>query len=182
VRKRFHDVIKEKPLAVRRVEMRDFLQSEVDKLGVLSLSEVPDDILMWAHYASSHTGLCLKFEASENTPFFARAQRVDYPDDYQPIKELDINKAIVDRIVLTTSKHWEYEREWRIVDHEFGSGVHKFPPELLAGVIFGCRMKNANKEQVRAWTQGHCNPRFYEAEIIEGAFALGIREVQKGTP
>jgi hypothetical protein len=29
--------------------------------GVLSLSAVPDDILMWSHYANGHRGICLKF-------------------------------------------------------------------------------------------------------------------------
>jgi DUF2971 family protein len=32
--------------------------------GFLSLSERRDDLLMWAHYAEMHRGVCLEFDAS----------------------------------------------------------------------------------------------------------------------
>jgi Protein of unknown function (DUF2971) len=176
-RKKAHDLYKEKPFVQRVDELRNFLQGQVNKLGILSLSEVPDDILMWAHYASSHTGFCLKFEASKYAPFFGYAQRVNYADEYQPIVRLGDNYAMVDRIVLTKSSHWSYEREWRIINHDSGPGVRKFPPDLLVGVIFGCQMKKKDREQVRAWTCGRSNPRFYQTLIREGTFALEIREV-----
>ena len=38
--------------------------------GILSLSERRDSLLMWAHYARSHTGLAVGFDASN--PFFAQ--------------------------------------------------------------------------------------------------------------
>jgi hypothetical protein len=34
----------------------------------------------------------------------------------------------VDAILLTKAKHWEYEREWRIIDTS-GPGLHEIQPE-----------------------------------------------------
>jgi hypothetical protein len=34
-----------------------------DRFGILSLSEVPTSLLMWAHYAASHTGIVLEFNS-----------------------------------------------------------------------------------------------------------------------
>jgi hypothetical protein len=31
------------------------------RMGVLSLSEINDNILMWSHYSESHTGFCIEF-------------------------------------------------------------------------------------------------------------------------
>jgi hypothetical protein len=102
-RKKLHDLLSEKPFVQRVDELREFLQGQVNNLGVLSLCEVPDDILMWADYASSHAGFCLKFEASKYTRFFGYAQRVHYANDYQPILRLHDNNAMVERIILTKS-------------------------------------------------------------------------------
>ena len=41
------------------LRLRDDLQGDIDKTGILSLTEKPGNLLMWAHYASSHTGVWL---------------------------------------------------------------------------------------------------------------------------
>lgn len=45
------------------------MQTSANELGVLSLSATPTNLLLWSHYAASHTGLCLKFLAENTTPF-----------------------------------------------------------------------------------------------------------------
>jgi Protein of unknown function (DUF2971) len=65
----------ERAQAVQKLmpEVNDLLKQHVEytqrKLipnsGVLSLSEIPDDILIWSHYADSHRGVCLKFDRSK---------------------------------------------------------------------------------------------------------------------
>ncbi len=58
--------------------MRRDLQKDVDGAGILSLSKVRDDILMWTHYADRHRGLCFEFDGSANCNFFGEAQPVVY--------------------------------------------------------------------------------------------------------
>jgi len=43
------------------------------RLGVLCLTERPDNHLMWVNYARNHTGFVLGFDA--NAPFFTRTRR-----------------------------------------------------------------------------------------------------------
>jgi Protein of unknown function (DUF2971) len=45
-----------------------------NRLGVLCLTERPDNHLMWVHYAHNHTGFVLGFDA--HAPFFREDQRV----------------------------------------------------------------------------------------------------------
>ena len=111
----------------------------ISGIGICSLTRVPDDILMWSHYADSHKGFCIKLLDDENEPFIASTFPISYSDDYpivNPIKD-DVTLRMK-KSLLTKAKHWEYEKEWRIIDHEEGLGIKRFPPHLLVGVIFGC--------------------------------------------
>ena len=94
---------------------------------MLSLTESADDILMWSHYADSHRGVCLRF--STEIGFFKDAQQVVYQDE-RPVVNLirDTPHVYQRKAVLYKSCHWEYEEEWRIIDHGTpGHGVHTFP-------------------------------------------------------
>src|SRR5438477_4992628 len=44
--------------------LTEMFEKHIPRDGVLSLSEIPDDILMWSHYADGHRGICLKFRHS----------------------------------------------------------------------------------------------------------------------
>jgi hypothetical protein len=35
-----------------------YQETVTSKVGVMCISEVPDDILMWSHYADCHKGVC----------------------------------------------------------------------------------------------------------------------------
>jgi hypothetical protein len=41
---------------------RELIDRHLNTLGILSLSEVPDDLLMWTHYAANHSGFVLEFD------------------------------------------------------------------------------------------------------------------------
>jgi hypothetical protein len=45
----------------RPAELFEKFDRQLSSVGVFSLSECPDNQLMWAHYASSHTGLAIGF-------------------------------------------------------------------------------------------------------------------------
>lgn len=87
-----------------------------------SLSETFDDILMWSHYSSSHTGFVIEFEF-EDSEIDYHFQKVIYTD-YLP--KLDIQK-IADFLngnddyiscfledASLKSTVWASEKEWRI--------------------------------------------------------------------
>lgn len=151
--------------------------SHITELGVLSLTENKENILMWAHYAAQHTGFCLEFDAYNL--FFARALPVGYDVSLPTLNLIQRHQRedIVD-MLLTKAKDWEYEQEWRIVDHENGPGVQSFPEEALTGVILGCRMQDGCKNRIRDWcSKRQPRPTLYQAREKETEFGLNIVDV-----
>jgi len=68
-------------MSARALEgMRKDVQKEIDNAGITCFSKVRDDILMWAHYADKHKGLCFEFDGSDNCIFFGEAQPVKYEE------------------------------------------------------------------------------------------------------
>ena len=152
----------------------------LSEIGIYSLSRVPDDILMWSHYANCHQGFCIKFFDDTKDWFIARAQVISYSDAYpivNPIMDDDFIR--LEKTLLTKAKHWEYEKEWRIIDYENGPGVKRFPPHLLVGVIFGCKMTEEHQALVRDWCENR-QPEvsFYRAQEAAQTYSLELIEVK----
>jgi len=123
-----------------------------ENVGILSLSEIPDNELMWAHYANSHTGLVLAFD--ERHEFFNR-RRTENDEFYFIRKVVYSDRPAVsmatldgDALLVTKGTKWTYEREWRMLVPLKtatrslpigGDTVHlfTFPPDALKGIILG---------------------------------------------
>ncbi|MNF68825.1 hypothetical protein D3C84_506910 [compost metagenome] len=109
------------------------LVKEIASYGIVSLSETHRNLLMWAHYANEHRGLCIGYhtEASDalnsNSELTNRlkltshkinydSSRYDPVDDNFNIEEnkLWINK-VVRKLLTTKSDEWIYEKEHRII-------------------------------------------------------------------
>ena len=161
--------------------------------GIYCLSAVPDDILMWAHYADRHRGVCLKFLNDPNNVFYTRRKpddpdflshphlfpvEVEYSDEYPVINPLSEDYTddwrIVTKGALTKATQWKYEKEWRILDDN-GSGPHQFPSRFLTGIIFGCEISEDHKEMIREWCKDRQPPiKYYQARRATDAYALKI--------
>ena len=165
---------------------------EVEQWGLYCLSAVPDNILMWAHYANAHRGFCLQFLNKQGQPFYVEPKpemrdqtlknivplRVEYSDKF-PVVNFIRNDLMTVGIntCLTKAEQWEYEREWRMVDIN-GPGPHKFPPQCLTGVIFGCRMPEEHQEMIRGWCKDRQPAiKYYEAQQSEDSYLLNIVEI-----
>jgi hypothetical protein len=121
-------------------------------VGVLCLSAVPDNILLWAHYAEAHQGVCLIFDSTVD--FFAPAQEVQYRSLRPKINPLrDSNDSIMESALLTKSHHWAYEEEWRLIHYLKGHGVYTYPNGALLGVILGAQISSDNEALVRKWVK-----------------------------
>ena len=154
-------------------ELHKMLRSHI---AMYCLSERNDSLLMWAHYATKHTGFCIEFEASDETPFFGAAQPVSYRSDYPRVDFFKTPPAEqVDPIFLTKSPDWCYEREWRIIDHTRDRGLRDYPEELMTGVIFGMRMSDKDKLSVVFWLQSRKRmPKLYQATRNSDKFMVEV--------
>lgn len=124
-------------------------------VGVLSLCEIPDSLLMWAHYGMSHTGFVLELDPRHQY-FNARRADKDVFGQLRKIRYRDVrpSASLIDldgiEMFLVKSKDWSYEREWRVlrplkdahnVVNANGEDIHLFqlPPDAIKAIILGAR-------------------------------------------
>lgn len=157
------------------------LQKDVDGLGIFSVSTTASHPLLWSHYASGHTGLCLKFQREglfRDETLSESLFPVYYQRAFPLVSEAADRFEQAKTVMLTKSSDWAYELEARYLDWKGGPGYREFRPENLTAVIFGCRMKSDDKEKVRRWiASGESRPRICEATVREAEYALDIRFV-----
>ncbi len=172
---------KKKQFATLLEKARQNVQNLVDDFGVLSLSAVPDSILMWSHYALSHTGLCLGFNTEG---YFDEALPVKYQLTYPSIEPIQSVKetqsyTMAKAFLFTKSSCWAYEREWRLLKLD-GDGPRTFPPRQLSKVILGCRMEPENTDRVRSWLNTReAETELFKAEILDDDYGLRIRRIKR---
>lgn len=136
-----------------------------EMIGILCLTESPASLLMWAHYADSHQGFVVEFDAT--SPFFD--QRKSSEDEFRHLRKViyrELRPSLVLSEVedfspfLTKGVDWSYEAEWRMMlplsdaSEVIGSGptaIHLFeyPRLSIRSIIMGCRMSESKEDEIR---------------------------------
>lgn len=159
------------------------LEEESNKLGIVCLSQKPDDILMWSHYSDKHRGFCLKFDKKIiEKKFYCRD--VKYCPIYPTFTEYiaqSRNKKLHETFLLTKSIHWKYEEEYRLINDPSsrpdipGERQYKYPEEALVGIIWGCQMLERNKKMIEfILNKRKHSLDFFEAKKSENQYAIKI--------
>jgi hypothetical protein len=144
--------------------------------GIYCVSEIPDDILMWSHYADYHRGVCLEFNG--HAKLMQHAMQVSYTHDRPPIARDDSNVAKIEKTMLTKSMHWKYEREWRLIRYQQGPGIATFRPENLTGIIVGAQASMDIIKLVRGLNKARSVPlKLSKASTNRSTFTIDIREI-----
>ena len=81
-------------------------------------------------------------------------------------------------MVITKSKDWEYENEFRIMKFQ-DTGLHMFKKQALVGVTFGCKASNIFIQEIKtlADDNGFEHINFNKAHVSQSKFAVIIRPV-----
>ena len=147
-----------------------FMQSR----GILSLSKTAHDALLWSHYADSHRGICLGFNAEilqidgatgsgdvqylPNPPYMAKFLELieEFSEFCRPWDGVhfsdeqgnDFYNKQVDAMLqigfYTNSENWKYEKEFRLTS---SPGNHSFSTYALQEVILGAKTSKAEEEK-----------------------------------
>jgi hypothetical protein len=134
-------------------ETANLIQENRDS-GIVCLSEVPDSILMWSHYAQNHAGVCFEFTRVDGNALgdAGICSPVKYGAHYP---QIDLGRMLLNRdgqtmdlMMRYKASAWTYEREWRIItDH----GDMECPlPGPIARVILGIRVSGPFKSDIEA--------------------------------
>ncbi|WP_010387416.1 DUF2971 domain-containing protein [Pseudoalteromonas rubra] len=135
-------------------------------IGVLSLSELSTNLLMWSHYAHSHKGFCIGFDStaqffnqrrSESDEFY-HLRKVEY-STHRPTNRM--TQLDGTSLLLVKSDDWHYEQEWRmcarlkdaekvIESTPYPIHLFEFPRTAVKEVILGACIENDFKNQLLA--------------------------------
>jgi len=164
-------------------KMEDLMDNKLPEmtkaLKVLCLSKVYYDILMWSHYANGHRGIVLQFDKSTLKKQFYGCKKVVYYPTFPTLR--DFNKRQEELFILSKSKHWGYEGEWRIIEPVKGEEindagkVYSFGNNALTGVILGCEISNEDVSRVFIWRDsGQPQARIYRAKKDKDTYAINV--------
>lgn len=179
---------------------RQFQQRFGERFGVLSLSEIPTSLLMWADYGDCHRGFVIEFDSSSTffSPCAARGAigllaKVVYTAErpaiiaYDPsLRVEEYAERLIRNVLLTKGLDWEYEQEWRMVlplddpqgfPHTVIDRLHLFPlpSTAVTAVILGARAADATACGVRALLSGR--PDFSHVELRQARTSHTTYEV-----
>ncbi len=122
--------------------------------GILCLTLIPNNQVMWTHYAAWHTGICMQFRIRDerevsHIEFIAAAQPIEYADRCPLINFVRDDRAdIVRKAFLTKTSPYRYEAEWRMVRYDDGPSLKPIPTGIIGGVILGVRMNPKTRDRV----------------------------------
>lgn len=165
----------------RNQTVRNTIQDEHARIvrattGIYCVSEIPDDILMWSHYADHHRGVCLEFDGQAK--LMQHAKRVTYANDRPQIAQHDSNVVKLEKGFLTKSMHWKYEREWRLIRYTQGPGIETFRPENLTGIIVGSQASMKVIRLVCKLNKARGVPlKLHKASTNRSTFTVDIQEI-----
>ena len=147
--------------------------------GIYSLTSNNNNLLMWSHYADSHRGYCIgfdKFELADSTR--GMIGKVTYSSSFPKIQMFDENYASFSRILMTKSKHWEYEDEYRITKSDASRKVFKFKDTAIKEIIFGCKIDQRHRKKIISIAKAKSSPiKLFDCVIDDWEFKLNLIEI-----
>lgn len=166
---------------------------QLPQMRVFCVSEDRDNLLMWAHYAKDHKGAVFELWSLPdednalsvavpvkyvNRPvaFFSMKEFVD---DMLGIRKLDV-QTLYRRYTCTKSKHWEYEKEWRVwypLSHTDKYDLSPIRSSELKAVYLGCRSEQGFQDQVRSLLiEKYPDTKLFIAQKAIGSYELCYAE------
>lgn len=160
--KREWEKIKKMPRSEIKMLFENLFKEAVElqrsKVGVFSLSCIPDSELMWSHYASSHSGYMLHFKINI-TDYYAdpslQNTGIPVPVIYKEKRDnwnletyyINSDKHIYN-LVRYKSNSWEYECELRLLNIKKW-GFIKTPDNWLKSIVIGLNTKSRLESKLR---------------------------------
>jgi len=163
------------------------MANEIKNRGVTCFSKNFNNLLMWAHYAASHTGICIGFNLEKlylNISELSSEKmmvQVDYQETFTSLNYYRHKRESIIRWLKTKAKIWSYEEEIRIImNHLDFKGDTKFIQSIDKGcfhvVYLGTRITKENETTVIELCQKHYPEiNLYKITPEDHSFDLSVR-------
>lgn len=154
---------------------RLLVENYINHTKVACFSLIKDSILMWSHYASNHSGICIEYDSnylrseekyeqknilkkkhweliSRSINFYNDFFKVRYVDNL--VRAYDFKSLNIPSLYLRKYVDWEYENEVRrviyvnnIYDKNEKKVYHR--PEAIKAIYLGAKSSNKTEKEIR---------------------------------
>jgi hypothetical protein len=165
------------------IAARDAHKGVVGSVGVCSFTTDPRSTLMWSHYASNHTGICVQFDVARDSRAFLEAVRVEYSAEYPVFNWLDGSSEQLRHVISRKHEAWRYECERRIVRIDSARTSLRVSRDALSGVVLGCRATKEVETMIigllkKRSNTGLATPRLYRARQHDTQYRVRLQQVR----
>lgn len=163
------------------------LLDKFKNIGVYSLSKNNDNELLWAYYASGHTGFAIEYDIDilkESLNHNAYFQFVfDFDVDYvERIPQVDISllhdknpNLMLKTFLGSKSLSWEHEDEYRLIFD--GNGLFDIDYRAITGIYFGYRMHEDEEDFIMDKLKGR-RLNYYKMELIDHSYKFKPKRIE----
>ena len=163
--------------------LKDHWLNTLDTKRVICVSEEPDIIPMWNHYADGYKGIVLEFAClDELDSVWLIANPINYTDtkpftySAEGLAELVFRnnswatKYLTVELMRIKTTNWAYEKEWRVstIKKSNEKGLYSdygFHPNELKSVILGHQFDNSELPNIMALSQKYPNATIKSAKL-----------------
>ena len=157
------------------------------EVRVCSFTSYKENLLFWAHYADSHRGFCIEYDAT--TLPISYAFKVHYSNNYPEVTYPAPVDARGLKPVLIKSKEWAYEEEFRtiLVPEAVRQPKNDGTSLILSGkeiknLYFGALMDDNHKKLLlELINKGPFNPGIWQTTLAQSEFKLKFESSGKVT-
>ena len=157
------------------------------KVGVYSLSKTFDNELLWAYYASGHTGFAIEYDIDileQSLNYNTYAQQlykfdVEYLND---VPQIDISTIRGNEIVEmlksfigTKSSSWAHEKEVRLIFEN--TGLFEIDYKAVSAIYFGCRMPDSDIDYIMEKLKGR-GLKYFKMGNVNNSYRLEAKEIE----
>ena len=172
-------------------EVYESAREEINsKIGIISLSRIWNNVLMWSHYTKSHSGVCIGFDSQDKffndfrkenlqvflTPVIYGRNRIQMPER---------DSIIPGEFLYSKSHDWRYEKEERLIvslsqsaktekGDKFPIHLFKIPHDLISEVILGANSSPEIYSKMKEFTK-NAKIKLYKAEISRYSYKVERR-------
>lgn len=172
--------------------MEDTKRKINNLFAITCFSEKSDSVLMWSHYANKHTGFCVEYDLTKCGSLSAKLllfpviytderatipmSLIDFSNPEKPIpgrSDIFLSDMVIS--LLTKSKIWDYEKEWRIIEMQSNlKDGHLLQSDMISKVYLGANSSLENELALRAALQQDVPIEKYE--IDAESYKLNLRK------
>jgi len=156
--------------------------AEHSRLAITCFSEIPDNLLMWSHYADSHMGVCIGFDIKKLYFDIIMHQpaiiKVKYRDNLLKTEYFKSPMEAISNCFRIKAKCWNYEKEIRILltNLTLDSSKITYIPikkETINCIYLGSTINAENEEKVKSLCSSELpNVKIYKMELDNKFYKL----------